>query len=57
MFVSKGVKKMIDESDKFIDVSEKLKGGMDEAIAISRHVSVMYPEVSRRRRFMAQKKR
>lgn len=44
LFVSKGVKKMIDESDKFIDVSKKLKGGMDEAVAISRHVSVMYPE-------------
>lgn len=44
LFVSKGVKKMIDESDRFIDVSEKLKGGMDEAVAISRHVSVMYPE-------------
>ncbi len=37
LFVSKGVKKMIDESDKFIDVSQKLKGGMDEAVAISRH--------------------
>ncbi len=44
LFVSKGVKKMIDESDKFIDVSQKLKGGMDEAVAISRHISVMYPE-------------
>ncbi|MDE6056143.1 MAG: hypothetical protein K2G55_20840 [Lachnospiraceae bacterium] len=44
MFVSKGIKKMIDESDKYIDVSEKLKGGMDEAVAISKHVSVMYPE-------------
>ncbi|EOS29387.1 hypothetical protein C804_03565 [Lachnospiraceae bacterium A4] len=44
LFVSKGVKKMIDESDRFIDVSQKLKGGMDEAVAISRHISVMYPE-------------
>lgn len=44
LFVSKGIKKMIDESDKYIDVSEKLKGGMDEAVAISKHVSVMYPE-------------
>ena len=35
---------MIDESDRFIDVSQKLKGGMDEAVAISRHISVMYPE-------------
>ena len=44
LFASKGVKKMIEESDKFIEVSEKLKGGMDEAVAISKHISVMYPE-------------
>lgn len=44
LFVSKGIKKMIDGADKSIDVSEKLKGGMDEAVAVSKHVSVMYPE-------------